>query len=535
MEVNLSRGAVAAMSERPAALRLRPVLQVAGAQQLPGLPRSAASTPRCRLMLSDGVHCLQGMLVSGLAHLVADGALRRGTVLQLLEYQCCTVRNRRIFIFIHFEILQTESAMIGSPKLYECGQGVQCSCGSSSPAEKVGSNLTRAGLVQGMYMSGPCLASEAEVARKKVAQINDENLECPGNEELAIVKATLSYINTKNFCNTVCPLVVNGRQCNRKVGSNGHGWWHCDRCNQTFVNCDFKYMVLVQLQDSTGMIYAVVSQEAGKELFGCKAKELYSLKHEKRDHAQFDDIVQRVLFQQYLWKLKAETETFNDEQLAKWTIIKAEKVNPSTESHHLLRAIGMLLPEGSGSTSANQACPLVVNGSQCGREAARNSDGWWHCNSCNQTFVTCDYRYRILAQLQDPTGNIYAFVSQAGGEDIFSLSAKELYSMKYEKRDHAQFDNIVERVQFREYLFTVKLDKAEVVNPSTESHRLLSVINKLLLESSGSASVPRTSTGTRTVFSGLESQVQQRVHISSYAMNTGGARYLVSQSDSNSQ
>ena len=95
MEVNLLRGAVAAMSEQPAALRLRPVLQVAGAQQLPGLPRSAASTPRCRLVLSDGVHCLQGMLVSGLAHLVADGALRRGTVLRLLEYQCSTIRNRR--------------------------------------------------------------------------------------------------------------------------------------------------------------------------------------------------------------------------------------------------------------------------------------------------------------------------------------------------------------------------------------------------------------------------------------------------------
>ncbi|RLN07544.1 hypothetical protein C2845_PM11G04750 [Panicum miliaceum] len=285
MAVDLSRGAVAAMSEQPPALR--PVLQVADVQQLPWLSRSAASTPRCRLVLSDGVHCLQGLLVSGLAHLVADGALRRGTVLRLLEYQCST------------------------------------------------------------------------------------------------------------------------------------------------------------LQDSTGMIYAVVSHEAGEELFGCKAKELYSLKHEKRDHAQFDDIIQRVLFQEYLWMLKAETETFNDEQLAKCTIIKAEKVNPSTESHHLLRVIGMLLPEGSGSTSANRgmaaelpwktaaeitnvlgylvqpelvivkatlsiintasfcyaACPFVVNGSQCGREAARNSDGWWHCNSCNQTFVTCDYRYRILSQL----------------------------------------------------------------------------------------------------------------------------------------
>ena len=94
MEVDLSQGAVAAMS-RHQEEGLRPVLQVADARQLPGLPRSASSTPRCRLVLSDGVHCLQGVLVSGLAHLVADGALRRGTVLRLLEYQCCTVRNRR--------------------------------------------------------------------------------------------------------------------------------------------------------------------------------------------------------------------------------------------------------------------------------------------------------------------------------------------------------------------------------------------------------------------------------------------------------
>lgn len=83
------------MSEQPPALALRPVLQVADVRQLPGLSRSAVSTPRCGLVLSDGVHCLQGMLVSGLAHLVADGALPRGTVLRLLEYQCCTVRNRR--------------------------------------------------------------------------------------------------------------------------------------------------------------------------------------------------------------------------------------------------------------------------------------------------------------------------------------------------------------------------------------------------------------------------------------------------------
>ncbi|CAL4969268.1 unnamed protein product [Urochloa decumbens] len=543
------------------------------------------------MVLSDGVHCLQGLLVSGLAHLVTIGVIRRGTVLRILDYHCDTARGTRIFKFSQFEILQTESEVIGSPKLYECRQGVQWPGTYLSPAEKGASNLTCSCQGHRMHMVGPCLASEAEVPRKTIAQINNENLVYPGNHDLAIVKATLSYINTKNFCCTVCPLVVNGRQCNTKVSSNGDGWWHCSRCNQTFVNCDYKYLVLVQLQDSTGMTYAVVSQEAGEEIFGCKAKELYLLKHEKRDHAQFDDIVQRALFHEYLLKLKAETETFNEVQLAKCMIVKAEKVNPSTESHHLLRAIGMLLPQVSGSTSSDQglaaelawktvaeitnalrclvqpalvivkatlsiintgsfcyaACPLVVNGRQCCREVASNSDRWWHCNACNQTFVTCDYRYRIFIQLKDQTGKICASTSQEAGEDIFGLTAKELYSMQYEKQDHAQFDDIIDRVQFRAYVFKVRLNpeafgderlpeftivKAEEVNPSTESHRLLSVISKLL-ENSGSASVPRTFIGT--VFSGLEAGIQQRVQNSryAYAMNVGGAQYLVSLSDSN--
>ena len=87
--------------------------------------------------------------------------------------------------------------MIGSPKPYECGQGVQCSCRSLSPAEKNASNLTCPGLVQGMNMLGPCLASEAEVARKTVAQINDDNLKCPGNEDLAIVSHSCIYKHQK--------------------------------------------------------------------------------------------------------------------------------------------------------------------------------------------------------------------------------------------------------------------------------------------------------------------------------------------------
>ena len=92
MEVNLSRGAVAAMSEQPAALRLRPVLQVAGAPRLVG--SSPAAAKYC-LVLSDGAHLLQGVLATSLNHLVADGALRRGSVVRVVDYVCSCIRNQR--------------------------------------------------------------------------------------------------------------------------------------------------------------------------------------------------------------------------------------------------------------------------------------------------------------------------------------------------------------------------------------------------------------------------------------------------------
>ncbi|KAL6865451.1 hypothetical protein ACP4OV_016602 [Aristida adscensionis] len=142
----------------------------------------------------------------------------------------------------------------------------------------------------------------------------------------------------------------------------------------------------------------------------------------------------------------------------------------------------------------------------------------------------------------------YASVSQEAGEDIFNRTAKELYLMKHEKKDVAQFNSIVEGVMFCDYLFTVKLEKeafcdnkfpkfsivkAEKVNPLTESSRLLREINNLLQEKSGPTMVPRTSMGTKTGLSDLEARRRVQNSWTGYPINIGGARSLVSQTDSN--
>ncbi|GJM94341.1 hypothetical protein PR202_ga10980 [Eleusine coracana subsp. coracana] len=348
MEAGLSRGAVAAISASPDGMNPA-VLQVA---ELRVVNPSGGSKPRYRMELSDGVvgpkSLLVGLLAAPSHHLVDDGKIRRGTVIRLLEYYAHTVRNRRIFIFVNFEILQTDCAMIG----YR--EGIAENCGESHSAP------------QGI---------EAGLVRKNVAEINAQNLDCSDKQEFVVVKAAITFLNQENFCYAACPLVVNGRQCLMEVTSNGEGWWHCHNCNQTFVTCDYSYRILVQLQDSTGMTYAPGSQQVGEDIFGRTAKELYLMKCEKQERAQFDSIVQGVLFREFLFKLKVESGAINDKKFPKFNIVKAERVNPSTESRCLLREINKLLQKNSGSAVAHRPFAGYGMGFSC-YDATFSCDPW---------------------------------------------------------------------------------------------------------------------------------------------------------------
>ncbi|KAL6865450.1 hypothetical protein ACP4OV_016601 [Aristida adscensionis] len=225
MEAGLSRGAVAAISAhggQPAGLR--PVLQVADVRPVAGRPgRGGVAAQRYRLLLSDGVHTAPGMLAlaSELGHLAADGALRRGTVLRLLECVVSTIQSRRIFMVIQLEIVQTDCAMIGNPTLYVHRQDVPFAPAALRPAEKVPANSYAMNCDElPSYGQGMVAA----LSRKTIAQINDENMRCSDKQRLVIVKAILSFINAENFCYTACPLVVDGRQCSMMVATNGDGY-----------------------------------------------------------------------------------------------------------------------------------------------------------------------------------------------------------------------------------------------------------------------------------------------------------------------
>ncbi|XP_040986681.1 replication protein A 70 kDa DNA-binding subunit A-like [Juglans microcarpa x Juglans regia] len=173
-------------------------------------------------------------------------------------------------------------------------------------------------------------------SRKTISQIKDEKLGTSEKPDWITVSATISFVKVDNFCYTACPIMIGDRQCNKKVTNNGDGKWRCDRCDQSIEECDYRYILQFQIQDHTGLTWVTAFQECGEEIMGMPAKSLYYLKYEEQDDDKFGEIIRKVLFTKYIFKLKVKEETYSDEQRVKSTVVKAEKVDFASESRFLL-------------------------------------------------------------------------------------------------------------------------------------------------------------------------------------------------------
>ncbi|XP_038903763.1 replication protein A 70 kDa DNA-binding subunit C-like, partial [Benincasa hispida] len=173
-------------------------------------------------------------------------------------------------------------------------------------------------------------------ARKTISQIKDERLGTSEKPDWITVSATVSFIKVDNFCYTACPIMIGDRQCSKKVTNNGDGKWRCDRCDESVDECDYRYILQLQIQDHTGLTWVTAFQEGGEEIMGIPAKRLYYLKYEEQDDEKFAEIIRKVLFTKFIMKLKIKEETFSDEQRVRSTVVKAESINFSMESRFLL-------------------------------------------------------------------------------------------------------------------------------------------------------------------------------------------------------
>lgn len=212
--------------------------------------------------------------------------------------------------------------------------------------------------------------------RKTLSQIKDERLGTSEKPDWITVGASVSFIKTDNFCYTACPIMIGDRQCNKKVTNNGDGKFRCDRCDQSVEECDYRYLLNLQLQDHTGSTWVTAFQEGGEEIMGVPAKTLYFLKYEEQDDEKFAEIIRKVLFTKFIFKLKVKEETFSDEQRVKSTVVKADKVNFSLEAKFHLGFLNKLKVENisSSASKGDTVFPsAAMNPTGVGNSASRQS------------------------------------------------------------------------------------------------------------------------------------------------------------------
>ncbi|XP_022683188.1 uncharacterized protein LOC105914658 [Setaria italica] len=118
MEVQLSRGTVAAIWEDPPAVPAAGVplvLQVADLRPWPDAPGSGWRA----MVLSDGDHFICGALLPDVAASPAAVRMRKGAVVRFPDFMFRVQVRKRLIIPKELEVLQSKWVTIGNPKLYQ--------------------------------------------------------------------------------------------------------------------------------------------------------------------------------------------------------------------------------------------------------------------------------------------------------------------------------------------------------------------------------------------------------------------------------
>ncbi|KFK28581.1 hypothetical protein AALP_AA7G015700 [Arabis alpina] len=225
--------------------------------------------------------------------------------------------------------------------------------------------------------SAPCISLSREFTgngrvdvRKTLSQIKGEKLGTSEKPDWITVSATIIFMKFDNFCYTACPIMNGDRPCSKKVTDNGDGTWRCEKCDKCVDECDYRYILQLQIQDHTDLTWVTAFQEAGEEIMGMSAKDLYYVKYEHGDEEKFEDIIRKVAFSKYIFKLKVKEETFSDEQRVKATVVRVDKVNYSSDTRTVSAAMDKLRTAGDGGS-----LPTKPEGSHYNADAVNNGYG----------------------------------------------------------------------------------------------------------------------------------------------------------------
>ena len=108
----------------------------------------------------------------------------------------------------------------------------------------------------------------------------------------------------------------------KKIAQKVGDIWHCAKCDGEFLECDYRYILKVDLEDVTRSIHGVIAfDDAANQLMGIFAKYMCLLSTET---TLLDEIVHRICNKKILLTMSVKTETFCGVARLKVVIVMVE-------------------------------------------------------------------------------------------------------------------------------------------------------------------------------------------------------------------
>ncbi|ADM12380.1 DNA replication factor A protein 1 [Encephalitozoon intestinalis ATCC 50506] len=166
-----------------------------------------------------------------------------------------------------------------------------------------------------------------EEKRRLIQEVKENEL------AYSTIQGTVMFLKEDALWYTSCK----GEGCNKKVVMEDSGNYRCERCNMTYEDCNYRYMVTMHLGDFTGQVWLSLFDEAAASFFGIPAQEMKRMSEESP--AELQALIKGMYFKEYLFRIKSKQDSYNDEIRMRYSGLSSSPLDIRKESKRLLDAI----------------------------------------------------------------------------------------------------------------------------------------------------------------------------------------------------
>lgn len=146
-------------------------------------------------------------------------------------------------------------------------------------------------------------------------------------------KATLITVG-KNPVYKCCP---NGG-CGKKLIDTQNGELKCEKCQQTYSTYKYRYKTDIEIGDHTTSTWVTLWDEKAEMILKMKPEELE--RYMKMDNKeQYDKIITRPNFKQFIFTLRSRLDTYNNDERVKLHVISMNPLEPTSMAKKLMEEI----------------------------------------------------------------------------------------------------------------------------------------------------------------------------------------------------